>query len=208
MLVIFWIGIDITYPTRTDLRAFDPHKVAQLEAHMWRSYYRHDGLRLFGQLAELMTCQYGMPFWRAQLAAFHAARAAVVFQRGRDRTEYLKALPSLQSFYRLVERSSGKTFDADKAAILEVQWWIVQRQGLNDQPGDLQRALAEVQAEIYRQHANRFEGHATARAQAMLLRDLAGQSGNMSEADWAQVGGLLDRSWRALRTAVEQSPVP
>ncbi len=90
-----WIGADILYPTRADLRAFDAHAVARLETQMWRSYYEHHVIRLFNELAELLQRQYVMPFWRSRVAAYQAARAAVTFQRGHNRSEYLNALPNL-----------------------------------------------------------------------------------------------------------------
>ena len=103
--------------------------------------------------------------------------------------------------------SSAEPFDTDRAARLKLDWWIVHRQREQHEFEDLQRALAELQSEIYKQPVSRVEAHALARAQAMLLRDPAAQSGDMSEADWGQVGALLDQSWAALRTAVAQSPV-
>ena len=42
-----------------------------LETAMWRSYYDHQPVRLFGQLSELMRTQYGFPFWRSIVGAFH-----------------------------------------------------------------------------------------------------------------------------------------
>jgi hypothetical protein len=106
-LLALWIAVDLQRPTRRDLRVFHAPKVARLETEMWRSYYDHRRVDLFFQLADLMSQQYGMPFWRARLAAFYAAKAAVVFQRGKQRTDYLQALPDLERYYRLVAQSAA-----------------------------------------------------------------------------------------------------
>jgi hypothetical protein len=155
-------------------------------------------------LAELMSGQYGMPFWRSRLAAYHAARAAVVFQRGRNRAEYLGALPDLERYYDLVRRSSAEPFDVKRAAGLELEWWIVHRQRADHKPSDLENALADLQAEIYRQPAEGFRGHAHLRAEAMLLRDSIAESRRMSEWDWQKVAVLLNQSWFDLRTSVSR----
>jgi hypothetical protein len=203
-LVATWIAADILYPTRHSLRAFDARELARIETQMWRSYYERHRWRLFNELAELMSDQYGMPFWRSRLAAYHAARAAVVFQRGRNREDYLKALPDLERFYKLILRTSAEPFDVKRAAGLELEWWIVHRHRAEHPRIDLERALADLQAEIYRQPADGFRSHAQYRAEAMLLRDSVAESRSMSEWDWQKVAVLLNQSWFALRMSVSR----
>ena len=197
-----WVMLDLAVPVRGSLREFDSHAVARMETAMWRSYYGHHSVRLFRELAELLRTQYHLPFWRSQAGAYRAAKAAVVFQRGHNRGEYERALPDLEAFYRLIRAASGAPFDAGKAARLELDWWIVHRERAARDPGDLERALATLQAEIYGDPAARFEDHARARAEAMLLRDARAGAGAVSEADWTRIGELLDTSWTSLRVAV------
>jgi hypothetical protein len=66
----------------------------------------------------------------------------------------------------------------------------------------LERALAALQAEIYRRPEDLFTRHAKTRADAMLIRDSEAESGVVSEQDWARIGVLLDTSWTSLQTAV------
>jgi hypothetical protein len=60
-----WIGSDLALPRRSSLLRFDGHEVGRLETEMWRSYYGHRPVRLYGQLVELLRRQYHLPLWRA-----------------------------------------------------------------------------------------------------------------------------------------------
>lgn len=123
---------------------------------------------------ELLRKQFGLPYWRAWGAAFQATRAAVVFQRGHDRADYLMALPGLERYYGTIRRSSVEAFDSHRVASLELEWWIIHRERDRHPPGDLDCALAELQAAIYAQSMTDFAEHARARAEAMAIRDSAG----------------------------------
>ena len=68
----------------------------------------------------------------------------------KERSDYEKALPDLIKFYSAVRKMSDIPFDVDRAAQLELEWWIIHRQRAQHAPGDLDRALAELQAELYR----------------------------------------------------------
>ncbi len=147
-------------------------------------------------MAGLMRTQYGFSFSQSQLAAWHAAHAAFVFKKGHNRTEYEQALPSLRRFYTMIRRDSSIPFDIDKAARLELEWWIIHRD--RDQYGveALKKSLAELEACVYQMPAEKFSDHAAARADAMVLRDAGG--------DWTRIGQLLDLSWTSLHDAVGQ----
>src|SRR5689334_12178358 len=80
-MLAVWILYDFTRSTKHDLRDFDPHEVARLETAMWRSYYDHERVRLFAEMATLLRRQFRLPFWRSCLTAYYAARSAVIFQK-------------------------------------------------------------------------------------------------------------------------------
>src|SRR2546423_3506965 len=90
-----WIAIDLNRPYKVDIRAFDADEVARLDTAMWRSYYSRKRLKLFKELGELLDSQFHFPFWRRQLVAYRAAKAAFVFKDGKTREDYEKALPDL-----------------------------------------------------------------------------------------------------------------
>ncbi len=193
-VVAGWVIVDFARAGRHDLRQFDPHEVARIETAMWRSYYDHEPVKLFAELSTLLRRQFRLPFWKSCQGAYYAARSAVVFQRGKERPDYLRALPDLVDYYALIRRASATPFDVQRVSELELEWWIVHRQRDRYSPGDLARALAELQAAVYDLPAAEFAEHARWRAAAMLLRDAGG--------DWRRIGEMLDRSWVSLYEAV------
>jgi hypothetical protein len=89
-------------PARVDIRAFDPDEVARLERAMWRSYYDRRRLPLYAQLVALLRGQFQLSPGRSLALAFLAARAAAVFQVGRDRADDQRALPYLERSYAAI----------------------------------------------------------------------------------------------------------
>jgi hypothetical protein len=204
LILIFaaWVGYDLYAPRRTSLRDFDADEVARLETEMWRSYYSRQRVRLFTQMAELLRTQYRLPLWRSNAVAFQAAKAAFVFKDGHSRTDYERALPNLLSFYKSIHEVSDIDFDVGRAAQLELEWWIVHRERARHAPGDLDRALASLAAEVYRVPAEKLLEHARLRAEAMEIRDTKAEQGGVTEEDWKRIDELLHESWRSLHRAV------
>lgn len=202
VMIAAWVAYDLFAPRTAQLRKFDPNEVARLETAMWRSYYNKQRLSLFTELAELLRTQYQMTIVRSHLVAYRAANAAVVFQRGRERPDYEKALPDLVKYYESINRMSDKPFDVNKVAKLELEWWIIHRQRAQHQPEDLPRALAELQAAIYGMPTDRFMEHGRLRAEAMTIRDTKAEQGGVTEADWQRIDDLLHKSWRSLHDSV------
>jgi len=202
-LLICAVLYDLFFPRTTHLREFDPDEVARLETAMWRSYYEKQRVRLFNQATELLRSQYHMTPVKSNLVAYYAANAAFVFKEGKERPDYEKALPDLIKFYSFVHSMSDIDFDVNKAAKLELEWWIIHRQRAQHAPGDLDRALAELQAELYRVPVERVMEHGRLRAEAMTIRDTKAETGGVTEADWAKINELLRQSWQSLAQAVK-----
>jgi hypothetical protein len=194
---------DLYYPRTTRMREFDPDEVARVETAMWRSYYAKQRLKLFNRLAELLRMQYRMSQLRSNQVAYYGANAAFVFKQGQQRSDYEKALPDLVKFYDAIRKMSDIPFDVDRAARLELEWWIIHRQRAQHPPGDLNRALAELQAEIYHVPVDRVMEHGRLRAEAMTIRDTKAENGGLTEADWIHINELLKESWRSLARAVK-----
>ena len=193
--VVAWAAWDLYAPRSHDLRDFQPDEVGRLETAMWKSYYDRERLRLFGQLATLLRRQYGLPPLRSYVVAYHAARAAAIFQGGHERADYEKALPEVVAFYAAIRRVATEPFEVRRAARLELDWWIVHRERALHPREDLDRSLAALQAELYHLQEERLMEHARLRADAMLLRD-------SGDAHWAEIDRLLHASWRALWVTV------
>jgi hypothetical protein len=206
VLLVLLIGgalYDLYYPRTTRMREFDPDEVARLETAMWRSYYEKQRLQLFNQLAELLRTQYGMSRFKSEQVAYYGANAAFIFKQGQQRADYEKALPDLLKFYEAIHKLSDIPFDVDRAARLELEWWIIHRQRGQHAPGDLAKALAELQSEIYHVPVDRLLDHGRLRAEAMTIRDTQADKGSVTEADWARINELLKESWGSLAKAVK-----
>ena len=194
---------DLYYPRTAHLREFDANEVARLETAMWRSYYEKQRVRLFNQLSELLRKQYQMPLVRSNQVAYYAANAAFTFKKGKGRPDYEKALPDLIKFYSAIRKMSDIPFDVDRVSRLELEWWIIHRERERHQPGDLTKALAELQAEIYQVPVERLMEHGRLRAEAMTIRDTKAESGGVTEEDWSKINELLRQSWQSLAKVVK-----
>jgi hypothetical protein len=204
VLLAGWIAYDLNAPLKVNIRDFDADEVARLDTAMWRSYYSRQRFKLYGELTELLQKQYRLPFWRRQLTAFYATRAAFVFKDGKSREDYEKALPDVERFYGEIHDLSTTDFDLRKAAKLELEWWIVHRERKKYREGDLARALAETASAVYNQPVEDFMEHGRLRAEAMNIRDEKAEQGGVTEEDWQNIDGLLHRSWRSLRDAANK----
>ena len=201
-LLLSYALFDLYGPRSSKMRSFDANEVARLETAMWKSYYSRERVRLYNQMTELLRTQYNLPFIRSNAVAYQASRAAFVFKDGHNRAEYEKALPYLVNFYNSVRKVSDVPFDVDRTARLELEWWIIHRERKSHAPGDLDRALADLPAEIYGVPAERLMEHAKLRAEAMTIRDTKAEQGGVTDADWAKIDELLHASWQSLYKAV------
>ena len=202
VLLGVWIAFDLYSPHKVDIREFDADEIARLDTAMWRSYYSRQRLQLFSELTETLQKQYKLRFWRRQLMAFHAAKAAFVFKDGKSRADYEKALPDLEKFYGEIQAISTTNFDVKNAAKLELEWWIVHRERAKYKEGDLANALAEAASSLYNLPKEKFLEYGDFRARAMEIRDTKAEAGNVSEEDWQKIDELLHQSWRSLHSAV------
>ena len=201
--LLLWIGIDLFVPRRVDIRRFDPAEVARLDTAMWRSYYDRQPHRLFFQLAELMRHQFHFPVFRSNRVALSAARAAFVFKDGHNRLDYQKALPNLVDYFQAIRNISATSFDAQRAAELELEWWIVHRERDIHRDGDLARAVAEAAAELYQVPADKLLEYGRYRAEAMTIRDTKATAGGVTEDDWRDIHTDLLICWQSLWKAVQ-----
>jgi len=199
-----WIAFDLLTPHKVDIRDFDANEIARLDTAMWRSYYSRERVRMFSELTEVLEKQYKLRFWRRQLIAYRAAKAAFVFKDGKSRTDYEKALPDLEKFYASIRDISTTDFDVKRAAQTELEWWIVHRERAKYQDGDLANALAEATSALYNEPTEKFLEYGRFRAEAMKIRDTKAESGGVTEEDWQKIDELLHQSWRSLQSAVNK----
>jgi hypothetical protein len=113
------------------------------------------------------------------------------------------ALPYLERYYSAIRAVSEVPFDPRQAAWLELEWWIVHREAALHPPGDLERALAALAAELYQVPAERLGAHASRRAEAMTIRDHASyREIGVLDDDWDRIEAVLWVAWKALADEV------
>jgi hypothetical protein len=209
MLAIFLAvcAIDVFRHLRRDLRQFDPAAIAKLETKMWRSYYEQERVRLFLELAEMLRTQSQFPFLRSYVGAYYGTLAAFLFKNGQERADYEKVLPALQIFFGMIRNTGRVDFDARRAAVLELDWWIVHRNRARHQSGALVRACAKACAFVYQIPVDSALVHGQLRTTAMIFRDTRADSGFVTEADWAYIESLLRLSYGSLRGALVDTSV-
>lgn len=202
LLLALWITADWYWPVKVAIREFNPQAVGTMDAEMWHSYYARERVKMYFQLTRLLRSEFKAPFWRSNIIAYHAARAAFVFKKGHALNDYEKALPELEKYYREIHRLSKDDFDIDVAAKTELEWWIVHRDKQQYNYNDLQAALQKNVAAIYALPDSVFNRYAFYRTKAMKLRDEDEVRGGVSEKDWQTIEADLVRSWTELYKAV------
>lgn len=207
-VILVYAGVDLFWPYKRDLRRFEPVAMGRLETSMWRSYYDRKPVKLFFELVEMLRTQYQFPWLRSYLGAYYAAKAAFVFKDGKQRTNYEKALPALESYFGAIRRTGNINFDVQTAAKLELEWWIVHREREHYGKESLDRACADAAAAVYQVAPDSTLEHGRLRADAMVIRDARAATGGVREEDWTQIDKLLQACYRSLRRVVTQTAGP
>ncbi len=205
VVLIGYAAADLFWPLHRDLSRFDPIATGTFETKMWRSYYDRQHVALFLELAQTLRTQYRFPWLRSYVGAYYGALAAFTFKEGKERGDYEKALPALQTYFGLIHNTGNRDFDVAHTARVELEWWIVHRQRDRYPPGALASACAQAAASLYMVPANSTLEHGQLRAQAMLLRDAREEAGGVTDADWATIESLLHRSYLSLQHAVSSA---
>jgi hypothetical protein len=186
------------------LITFDADAVAWLETRMWEAYYAKQDVRLFMLLVRLVGTQFGLPWGRALRIALMLTRPAMRFARSRSRRDYDAVIPDIAAAYDRLRAECGASFDADAVAARELQWWIVHRHPSDAGAQGLTDAIADLYAAVYRLPPATVREAARLRAEAALLSDARRERDGVRGATyWTEVGELLRRSYRTLKTAVQ-----
>jgi len=202
--LLLWVGSDLLVPRRADLRRFDPKEIAHLDTVMWRSYYERRSSDLFLQLAELMRLQFHFPLLRSNHVAAYASKAAFIFKDGHDRADYERALPYLECYFQEIHDISDRPFNVQRAARLELEWWIVHRERAKRGYEDLASAVAEAASELYGVPPEKLIEYGRFRADAMKIRDTRTVASGVTEEDWHAIELDLQSSWQSLWNAIQQ----
>lgn len=198
ILLTSWIVIDLFGPWSGDLRKFDPIVIAQLETDMWRAYYDKKPLQLYWLLVKTLRTQNQMPFWQANLTAYHAAKAAFVFKKGQKRSDYEQAIPYLEQYFQELKSHGKLQNDPKELAKLELEWWIVHRERKTYGEQALADAIASTAGKLYGVDSTLLKDYAVARTNAMIERDNKQEAGTVTETDWQDIESKLKTAYSSL----------
>jgi len=190
------------------IRTFDPARVARLETENWEAYYQKRWGRLLQVSVGMVQAAFGLNLLQALQAAYLVGRAEIAAAPFPD-NDVPQAEAYMRRFYGLVKRVHHENFDVEQAARLEVNWWVVHRQNfLKDDSRPLVEALIELYVATFRLTREQVYEAAFRRAEAMRYSD-RWVNGSKASGDplLAQVEAELLKSYTALRTAVENTPV-
>lgn len=131
-----------------DLHTFDPDRIARYEVAGWRAYYDRRWLRLLRLTLALCGEQFGIPFPRSLVAAYHVVRASVAWVPTDH--DLARVTTQLIRFYTIAARYAPRTFDPTTVAQAEVVYWELNRclSGNRDDP-NLLAALVDLHSAIF-----------------------------------------------------------
>lgn len=188
---------------KIDLKKFDYLQVAKLDADMWRAYYNHHFIKLFILPVTLLKIRTGLSIFLSTRVAYYSVWAAAYYRLYKHKgVNNARVLKNLTKFYKIVSDHSVQPFNYAKAAELELAWWDVHRT-LYKNSKKLEQSLADAAAVVYNLPASRLQKYAHFRAQAMILPRHEGDK-QLIPTDWDKVVHLLNKSWQALHSAVQE----
>jgi len=185
------------------VRNFDPRKVAHYEKENYVAYYQKDWLKLLRVSVGLVKESFGLSWIQAAYGAYLVARAEIAFAPfpGND---VPKAEAYMTRFYQFIQNVHAMDFDAKRAALLDVRWWIIHRQLFgNESNQELADALKDLYAEAYGVEPSKVRESASLRAKGMLYSDLWVNAGKPADSPLlTQEEEALYRSYVLLKTAI------
>ena len=197
-LIVLAAVLYAVIPRNSDLRAFNPQRMAQRETEMWRDYYDKHYIQLFWDVYASSRSEFRFSPLDSVRIALAAAHAAKLFQPTKSREEASVALPPLEVYYGLLRKGAPADFDPAKAAQLELDWWQARRE--NVAPSDYGKTIAEATSLIYGAENPAVSESGALRAEAMAYRDA--RSGKMTDSDWRAISSQLATAYGKLKEGI------
>jgi len=192
------------------MRDFDPVRLGEYEADAWVTYYQRRWGAFLRAAVGMVRVGFGMPWPATIRGAWRVLRANQAWAPFPD-NDPERARVLMRDFYRDVVHSSEESFDPDRAATLELNWWAAHRQM---QHGDADKgveplvdALTELYPYVYSAPAAAVRPAAQGRAEAMRTSDqwVADGKDPASPAIAAERAELV-ASYTLLRDAIRVAP--
>jgi hypothetical protein len=184
------------------MATFNPDKVAYAEANSWRAYYDHDWFKLLRLVVTMMQEQFNIPFPLSIVAAYYTVRASAAWAP-KDHDEAV-VQRYLEKFYRMARRYSGRAFDPQRAAQLEVRYWAVHRE-LSGKPDKTEfiQVMTDLHSEIFGIPREQARESGELRVLANSTVDLiTSKTSTDPEADWKKLEDYLRECYRSIAGAL------
>ena len=175
-----------------------PERLAALEAGLWRAYYDRNWPRVVKLMVQLNQEQFHIPFPLSLAAAYYIARASIAWAPVDNDAKAVRR--ELLRYYRIARRWSALSFDARRAADLEIGYWIEHRR-LSGKPDKTSfvDAMTALHAELFGLPEARVRESAEWRVRANNTVDLiTSNTSTEPEADWAKLEEELRRCYRSI----------
>ena len=185
------------------IRHFDPKKIAYYEKENYVAYYQKAWLKLLRVSIGLVKESFGLSTLQAAYGAYLVARAEIAFAPFPE-NDVPRAIAYMTRFYQFLKNVHHEDFDPQRAAKLDVNWWIVHRKLFgNSANKELVQALADLYAEAYGIAASKMAEAARLRAEGMLYSDLWVNAGKPADSPLlAQEEEALYKSYAALKNVI------
>src|SRR5450755_4175859 len=129
-------------------RSFDPVRVGTLEADAWVAYYRRDWVAFLRSMVTLVHHAFGLSWPATVHGAWLVLRANQLWAPFPD-NDPDGARRAMARFYRMVAEHYRESYDAARAAELEVEWWRIHREHQHDASGGDDRPLVDALSALY-----------------------------------------------------------
>ena len=157
---------------KNPMYAFDPRKLAHYEKENYVAYYQRRWLRLMRVSVGMVKESYKQSLLQAIYGSYLIARAEIAFAPYPDNDIPL-AQAYLRRFFSFIRKVHHLDLNAEQAAGLEMNWWVVHRQLFGQTENEpLVQALAKIYSLVYGLEESKVYEAAFHRAQGMLYSDL------------------------------------
>ena len=154
------------------MRKFDPRRLAHYEKQNYVAYYQKDWWTLLRASIAMVREGLGFSWVQACYAAYLMARAEIAFAPF-PVNDLAQAEKFIRRFYKFVKETHREDFDVNRAAKLELNWWVLHRKLFaNRENQELVDALTALYAEAYELERDAVFPAARERAMGMLCSDL------------------------------------
>ena len=118
----WWVSVG----SPSDVRSFDPSRIADLEYRMWVGYYQRRWTQVMAASVRLFRLGFGRDWVRTLQGVWLMLRAVQLWAPFPD-NDPDGARACMRGLYALVRLRFGEPADPARAAALEIDWWRAHR---------------------------------------------------------------------------------